>query len=718
MKNSMNQTSRVYHYPSHTSSSLLPSSSSSSSYYSNRYASNIHAERKVYSTTKSFEEDKKWSPYSTANQHYHQRRYYPPPSRSPYLCDKYQQGSQRPKSFSRSECKRQREDDEEKVKNDYDNDNDALQGARSSLSRIQVDDNRGNHDSVNRGHYYQTKRDLYPPCPSSSLATSWSTTMNQSTSEGPKLLPPTSIMIQRTKQRESFLPTTTSIDLGTDNIRGQDYGDEKKEDKTSLSFHPSKRKRVVTSSSKDGLFHQNLWQEKGRGDEEGELDISLSKITLADTSKKDLGGHDASSNTSDDDSECNYYKVSTCVSEQRENIKKGDERRLNTSHPSSVFPLTPRCHPDVTINPSLSVTLAPRSYCSSTRTQKTTKEFRQEAYQYNNGDDGAMLVGLENIGNTCFMNSALQCLIHTPSVQSYFIRGEYKKRLLFKSPSCGEIAERFAYLVNVMNQQPLHKAVNMRQFRETIVKWVPQFSGYGQHDAHEFLRSLIDCLAEDLNGDSENNQQRDKIDEMKDDALSKLSPLQQGKYWWSRHFLLNSSYITKVFCGQMISTTECTVCRNRYHCFDPFYDLSLPIPSREDRCGIIGTALRRRKNSRVEANECTLEQCLRNFSKEEILDGENMRQCSRCKKRQRSTKRLLVNKFPSILVFHLKRFSNSRRKLNTEVAFPLKSLDVSSLYYHNEDCNSSATHLKKPILYDLYALCNHTGSLHSGHYTA
>ncbi|XP_029820372.1 ubiquitin carboxyl-terminal hydrolase 2-like, partial [Manacus vitellinus] len=85
--------------------------------------------------------------------------------------------------------------------------------------------------------------------------------------------------------------------------------------------------------------------------------------------------------------------------------------------------------------------------------------------------------------------------------------------------------------------------------------------------------------------------------------------------------------------------------------------------------------------------------------------------CCRCKARTRCTKKFSIQKFPKILVLHLKRFSESRirsSKLTTFVNFQLKDLDLRE--FASQSCNHA--------VYNLYAVSNHSGTTMGGHYTA
>ena len=120
---------------------------------------------------------------------------------------------------------------------------------------------------------------------------------------------------------------------------------------------------------------------------------------------------------------------------------------------------------------------------------------------------------------------------------------------------------------------------------------------------------------------------------------------------------------------------------------------------------------RRKVRSSRRSRGITLDECLDEFEKAEVLSAQDMWYCPRCKEHRRASKKFDVWKTPDILVCHLKRFSSNRRdKLDMLVDFPVQGLDLTRRVLNKE--------AGKEEVYDLIAVDDHYGGLGGGHYTA
>lgn len=187
------------------------------------------------------------------------------------------------------------------------------------------------------------------------------------------------------------------------------------------------------------------------------------------------------------------------------------------------------------------------------------------------------LCGLNNLGNTCFMNSVLQCMSNTPPIQRYFLEERHWAELNKENPlgNQGEIAKAFADLLKAM-WSGQHHAFPPRAFKLQVGRFAPQFSGYQQHDSQELLTFLLDGLHEDLN-----RILKKPYIELKDaDGRSDAEVAREG---WENYRKRNDSVIVDLFHGMLKSTLVCPECNKVSVTFDPTCYLSLPMPVKKER---------------------------------------------------------------------------------------------------------------------------------------
>uniref|UniRef100_A0A4W5KG35 Ubiquitin carboxyl-terminal hydrolase n=1 Tax=Hucho hucho TaxID=62062 RepID=A0A4W5KG35_9TELE len=189
----------------------------------------------------------------------------------------------------------------------------------------------------------------------------------------------------------------------------------------------------------------------------------------------------------------------------------------------------------------------------------------------------AGLCGLSNLGNTCFMNSALQCLSNVPPLTEYFLKDKYNDELNEDNPlgMKGEIAKAYAEITK-QSWSGKYSYVTPRPFKTQVGRFAPQFSGYQQQDSHELLAFLLDGLHEDL------NRIRKKPYILLKDAEGRPDKV-VAEEAWENHIKRNDSIIVDIFHGLFKSTLVCPVCAKVSVTFDPFCYLTLPLPMKKER---------------------------------------------------------------------------------------------------------------------------------------
>ena len=182
--------------------------------------------------------------------------------------------------------------------------------------------------------------------------------------------------------------------------------------------------------------------------------------------------------------------------------------------------------------------------------------------------------GLYNIGNTCFMNSGLQCLSNCYDLTKYFLLDLYENDINLdnKLGSGGKIAAIYRKLLEDLWKGD-ENAINPCYFKSIFAQFVRKFSGYAQQDSNEFLIYLLDKIHEDLN--SITTKPYIEIEEKGKDE----SDEEASKRWWEKHLLRENSIIVDLFHGQFKSTITCNYCNRIAVNFDSYMFLSLPIPS-------------------------------------------------------------------------------------------------------------------------------------------
>jgi ubiquitin carboxyl-terminal hydrolase 4/11/15 len=177
------------------------------------------------------------------------------------------------------------------------------------------------------------------------------------------------------------------------------------------------------------------------------------------------------------------------------------------------------------------------------------------------------------------MNSALQCMRSVEELSKYFLSGEYKKEINEDNPLGygGAVAQSYGKLIREVYDEGSRTSFAPRNFRNTVGSFRSQFASWSQQDSQEFLGFMLDALQEDLSRVKKKPyiEKPDSTDDMIDNPAAVKAMAEKV---WDITRLRDDSVIADLFTGMYKSTLKCPECAKISITFDPFNNLTLPLP--------------------------------------------------------------------------------------------------------------------------------------------
>ncbi len=323
--------------------------------------------------------------------------------------------------------------------------------------------------------------------------------------------------------------------------------------------------------------------------------------------------------------------------------------------------------------------------------------------------------GLKNSGNTCFVNSMLQCLIWTPgfldNLSSVAMQSNMFVATLLKSML--QVSSRSEHSESVCISELLHLMSDLTPHLVTSRNG-PFFQS--QQDSAEFLLWLLNHVhTETVKKSTSLSNDMTLLKENKVTCLNELSQMnstdqninlkivEYSQLDWHLYTLQEKSPIYKQFLGQLLEARECQLCNKVSLNTEYFMVLPLPLPKSTGSNDVL-----------------SLDECLNFFREVEDLTDSNMITCSCVVPNAQSLtpgkRRSLLGKTPSTLIIQLSRYS-----YNTKLQATVKNkacVRFSTTFQVTE--SQLAASSGASTMYKLVGICVHSGADNTsyGHYVA
>ena len=306
-----------------------------------------------------------------------------------------------------------------------------------------------------------------------------------------------------------------------------------------------------------------------------------------------------------------------------------------------------------------------------------------------------ILVGLDNIGATCYMNATLQSLSNTDKLTNYFFtKFNYEPENKEKKIS----NEYYKLLINLHDVKKMNKSYSPNDFKTILSQENQLFKGIQANDSKDLINFLIERLHRELNIiQTENN----------DNSNYNINQLNESEVlqFFLQDFKNNyRSIISDLFYGVLETKTKCGGCQNIKYNFQIFSFVEFPLEQVNIYCYQKGQ--RNFINNNGKNPDIDIYECFDYYQKIDLMTGDNQMYCNLCNCLQDALYSTSLYSTPEYFIINLNRGRNA--VYECKVNFP-ELLNIRNFVTIKDGIT----------VYKLYAVISHYGpSSMRGHFMA